>query len=142
MQAEAFTLLGRACHALGQLNDAYRFYQQARCLSCAVALSFLLLPPWNGCTSGVARKPACSPSVLTTWPVSCAHNLVHPHTQATHLDAKLALPRLGLAQLNVLQNEAVNAASLLESVLVDAPQWIDALEVRCGCSLNITRALY
>lgn len=29
MQAEAFTLLGRACHALGQLNDAYRYYQQA-----------------------------------------------------------------------------------------------------------------
>lgn len=28
MQAEAFTLLGRACHALGQLNDAYRYYQQ------------------------------------------------------------------------------------------------------------------
>ncbi|PRW61484.1 RNA polymerase-associated CTR9-like protein [Chlorella sorokiniana] len=76
MQAEAYTLLGRACHALGQLNDAYRYYQQA-----------------------------------------------------THLDSKLTLPRLGLAQLNVLQNEAVNAASLLESVLLDAPQWIDALEM-------------
>lgn len=58
------------------------------------------------------------------------HSLLCCPVQATHLDGKLTLPRLGLAQLNVLQNEAVNAASLLESVLVDAPQWIDALEVR------------
>lgn len=79
MQAEGLTILGRACHALGQLNDAYKAYQQAN-----------------------------------------------------QVDPKLPLPRLGLAQLSVLnpQQGAGNAASLLESVLVDAPHWIDALEVR------------
>lgn len=95
-------------------------------------LVILLPPSWHGCHLWGGNDPACSPSIFTHG-LSAVRTTspIHP-AQATHLDAKLALPRLGLAQLNVLQNEAVNAASLLESVLVDAPQWIDALEVRCG----------
>ena len=50
--------------------------------------------------------------------------------QASQLDPKLPLPRLGLAQMSVLGGEAINAVSILESVLLDAPHWIDALEVR------------
>lgn len=57
--------------------------------------------------------------------------------QAAQLDGKLCLPKLGLAQLSVLQGQPQNAASLLESVLVDAPQWIDALEVRRGAGCRL-----
>lgn len=53
----------------------------------------------------------------------------HFAPQASHLDPKLLLPRLGLAQANVLMGEHTNAASLLESALVEAPYWGDALEV-------------
>lgn len=60
---------------------------------------------------------------------SCARSAPLRPPQAHQLDKGAALPRLGLAQMCVLMGQAVNAASLLESVLVDAPQWIDALEV-------------
>ncbi|EFN52318.1 hypothetical protein CHLNCDRAFT_139104 [Chlorella variabilis] len=49
--------------------------------------------------------------------------------KAFQLDPKLPLPKLGLAQMRVMNNEPQEAASILESVLIDAPQWIDALEV-------------
>jgi len=84
------------------------------------------------------EQAACSLGTMPTHPAAAHNTLPLLPAQATHLDSKLTLPRLGLAQLNVLQNEAVNAASLLESVLVDAPQWIDALEVRCWHRLSGT----
>ena len=138
MQAEACTLLGRACHALGQLNDAYRFYQQ-------VGWGWERRgqgPVWRGqplatlCCSATGAPEHLQSPVATR--IAPPRTLQRPATpcparpQATHVDGKLPLPRLGLAQMNVLQDQAVNAASLLESVLVDAPQWIDALEVRPG----------
>ncbi len=48
------------------------------------------------------------------------------------LDSKLPLPKLGLAQISVLQGEPINAVSILENVLADVPQWIDALQVSCN----------
>lgn len=61
------------------------------------------------------------------------HVCVHPCcwvVQAAQLDPKLALPKLGMAQMFVLQGQPMNAASLLETVLLDVPHWIDALQVR------------
>jgi hypothetical protein len=42
----------------------------------------------------------------------------------------------------VLAGEPTNAVSILESVLLEAPQWIDALEVRaCSAGLQATNVL-
>ncbi|KAL4854380.1 RNA polymerase-associated protein CTR9 [Chlorella vulgaris] len=76
VQAEALTILARAHHALGHMQEAFRCYQQA-----------------------------------------------------AQLDPKLPLPKLGLAQMSVFVGEPINAVSMLESLLMDAPQWIDALQV-------------
>lgn len=76
LQGEALTILARAHHALGRMQEAFTFYQQAN-----------------------------------------------------QLDSKLPLPKLGLAQVEVLRGQPINAVSILESVLLDVPQWIDALQV-------------
>ena len=74
----------------------------------------------EGCGPALSTPPTARPAPA---PASCRI------PQAAQLDGKGPLPRLGLAQLSVLQGQPQNAASLLESVLADAPQWIDALEV-------------
>ncbi|PSC73221.1 RNA polymerase-associated CTR9-like protein [Micractinium conductrix] len=76
LQAEALTVLGRAYHAGGLLNEAGQCYQQAH-----------------------------------------------------QLDKTLPLPQLGIAQMHVLQDNPQNAVSILESVLLEVPHWIDALQV-------------
>lgn len=48
--------------------------------------------------------------------------------QANQLDAKLPLPKLGLAQMEVLRGQLINAVSILEGLLQDVPHWIDALQ--------------
>ncbi|KAK9810525.1 hypothetical protein WJX72_012163 [[Myrmecia] bisecta] len=76
MRAQCLTYMARASHALGDMREAFRCYQQA-----------------------------------------------------SQLDPKLPLPMLGLAQLNLLQGEHVNAVSLLEKSLAEVPSWDDALTV-------------
>lgn len=45
VQAEALTIAGRACHAEGEVNEAYRYYQQVQPLGRAsAACDFQLLP--------------------------------------------------------------------------------------------------
>lgn len=51
------------------------------------------------------------------------------YQQASKLDARLPLPLLGMAQMNLLQKEFTNAASLLETALQRVPGWEDALKV-------------
>ncbi|KAK9844132.1 hypothetical protein WJX81_005444 [Elliptochloris bilobata] len=51
------------------------------------------------------------------------------YQQASKLDARLPLPLLGMAQMNLLQKEFTNAASLLETALQRVPGWVDALKV-------------
>ena len=42
----------------------------------------------------------------------------------------------------MLAGEPTNAVSILENVLLEAPQWIDALEVRaCSAGLQATNVL-
>ena len=81
------------------------------CVSAAAALMPLLLP----LAPAAAHLPCCL--------------LLPACLQAAQLDPKAPLPKLGLAQISVLAGEPTNAASILESVLLEAPQWIDALEV-------------
>ena len=52
------------------------------------------------------------------------------YQQASKLDARLPLPLLGMAQMNLLQKEFTNAASLLETALQRVPGWVDALKAR------------
>lgn len=111
VQAEALTILARAHHALGHMQEAFRCYQQVRivdrhcsCFSATLFDCVLLLP--------------------LLLPSHALHLL-----QAAQLDPKLPLPKLGLAQMSVFVGEPINAVSMLESLLMDAPQWIDALQV-------------
>lgn len=55
--------------------------------------------------------------------------------QALVLNPKAALPLLGLAQINLLQNENTNAITLLEKALQYAPGWSDALMARSSEAL-------
>lgn len=70
----------------------------------------------------VAARLSCRLTALMC-PSYCL--LLH---QANQLDSKLPLPKLGLAQVEVLRGQPINAVSILESVLLDVPQWIDALQ--------------
>ncbi len=167
LQGEALTLLARAHHALGRMQEAFTFYQQVRptrentvpalCTHCSsssrksrashyfwLMLSLYSNPPAIlrtavGCTVAPACCKANHSSLVGATELSCrltarvrpSHSLLLQ--QANQLDSKLPLPKLGLAQVEVLRGQPINAVSILESVLLDVPQWIDALQAsRCA----------
>ena len=88
---------------------------------------------WKWAPGGCSMSQA--PDQITphyTTPAQFAHTHTHrlgPPPQAHQLDKTLPLPQLGIAQMHVLQDNPQNAVSILESVLLEVPHWIDALQV-------------
>jgi len=137
LQAEALTILARAHHALGKMQEAFQYYQQVwlqqpcqrPIFSALFELFAWFLLVGGACSRLVDGWPQRQQTPVASRGCSRSHGPSVMLVQAAQLDPKLALPKLGLAQMNVLMGQPGNAVSILESVLLDVPQWIDALEV-------------
>jgi hypothetical protein len=97
-------------------------------LHCAIKTFFLTAPPTHPPTNITLSLP------LLPLPLLPLRPLCHTHAQAVALNDHLPLPRYGIAQLTMMiQDSLANmvgaAVNTLESVLVDAPTWIDALSM-------------